>query len=322
MKSAPPQRWNPAFKLLHFLRRIHIENKGLKVLALLLAILLFALSRQPVSNVRLSEVPLEVQGPSRGVEISSGIDQKVSVRLRGPQDVIHSLMPNQISVIINLNNKEPGERIVQLRPDNVSKPDNVQVVQIEPASLRFKLEPTAKKIVKVEPQFMGDLAEGMEIYRRHVEPPEIEIEGPQSYVNKVHLVLTETVNLSGRKNSFQTTVDVETPHNSLRVLTPGPIKLVIEIGELRAIRTFNKLPVYWLNQTADFRLVTKTVDVELYGPRSAIEGLQADDLRVEVESDELTAGSQSAQLQVRLPDNRGQQVKVKTIPSEVTLKRQ
>jgi YbbR domain-containing protein len=321
MKSAPPQRWNPAFRLLHLLRRIHIENKGLKFLSLLLAILLFALSRQPVSNVRLSEVPLEILGPSRGVEISSGIDQKVSVRLRGPQDVIHSLTPNQISVIINLNNKEPGERIVQLRLDNVSKPDNVQVVQIEPASLRFKLEPTAKKIVKVEPQFMGDLAEGMEIYRRHVEPPEIEIEGPQSYVNKVNLVLTETVNLSSRKTSFQTSVDVETPHDTLRVMTPGPIKLFIEIGELRINRTFYKLPVYWLNQTAGLRLLTKTVDVELYGPRSMIKDLRADDLRVEVESDELTAGSQTAQPRVRLPESIGQQVKVKIIPSEVSLNR-
>src|SRR5437868_11709516 len=80
------------------LRHYHIENKGLKLLALLIAFLLFIASRQPISDVRLVGVPLEFRGIKQGLEISGDVSQTVSVRLRGPQDVMRNIMPNQLAV--------------------------------------------------------------------------------------------------------------------------------------------------------------------------------------------------------------------------------
>ncbi len=286
-------------------QRLHhsrVENLGLKVLAFLLALLLFAVSRQPLAEVRMSGVPLEFRGISRGLEISGDVAQTVSVRLRGPRDVVRSLSPNQLLVIANLSNKDSGERNVQLRPDDVSPPDNVEVIQIVPPSIRLKLEKTMKRSITVEPQFEGELADKMEVYRKIVEPPFIEIEGPKSQVEKLHEIMTETVNLTGKSNSFRISLDVETPHNSIRVNTQGPITLTIEIGERRVTRHFMKIPVQWLNLSPGTRPPYRSVDLELYGPQSAFKDLKAGDIRVELD----TAGSQSDvenwQPQVILPD--------------------
>jgi hypothetical protein len=44
-------------------------------------------------------------------------------------------------------------------------------------------------------------------------------------------VVTETVNLKGRNSSFQTNVEAEALQNSLRIKTPGPIALSVDMEE-------------------------------------------------------------------------------------------
>lgn len=315
-RQLSPSRW------WRRLRHLHIENKGLKLMSLALAILLFFLSRQPISDVKLFNVPLEYRGLSPNVEISGDVEQTVSLRVRGPRDLVRALTPSQLSVVADLSSKEPGDRVVQLHTTDVSLPDNgIRVVQIEPASIRLLLEPKVRKRVPIEAQYMGQLADGLEVYHTFIEPPTVEIEGPQSQLNKIGYLLTETVNLSGRNKNFRATVDVETPHRSLRVLTPSPIRLSVEVGERRRFRRFANLPVHWLGPSASGRLPKTTVEVELYGPASAVETLEAKDIQVGVSADADT-GTGLAQPKVILPPHIEGLVEVRSIiPKEVKLKK-
>ena len=308
-------RLSPA-RLFHRLRHARVENKGLKALSLLLAILLFIVSRQPVIDLRLVGVPIEYRGLSPGVKIVGAAEQTVSVRLSGPRDIVRSLTPNQLLVIADLSGKEPGERIVQLKMDEGFLPDNVKVMQIEPASIRIKLEPHLTKRLRVIAQLSGKVVEGREIYGVELYPGEVEIEGPQSVVNKMERVLTEEVSLDGRDADFQTSVEVEIPQDS-RVKTSGPIELSVKIGEERLLRRF-AAPVQWIDKGAAGWLLTKTVRLEVFGPKSVVESLRADDLRVEVKTAGLPTSVTSLTPQVQLPAN----IEIKNIiPREVKVKR-
>ncbi|HKQ74893.1 MAG TPA: CdaR family protein [Blastocatellia bacterium] len=307
-----------ASRLLHRLRHTRIENKGLKALSLALAILLFFVSRQPITDLRVVGVPIEYRGLSPGVELGGDTEKTVSVRLSGPRNTVRSLTPNQLLVIADLSNKEPGEKVVQLRADESSLPDNVKVLQIEPASIRIKLEPTAIKRVKVTAEFTGRLAEGREIYRVKLDPGEVEIQGPQSLVNKTDSVTTEPVNIDGYQADFQRSVEVEVMQDSLRVNTQGQIKLSVNIGERRATRRFSNVHVQWPDKNANERLLTKSVEVEVFGPKSAVEKLTASNLRVEINTAGLPPNANSVIPNVQLPAN----IEVKnTIPREVKVKR-
>lgn len=318
MKSL--RNWLSPEKLWNRVRRVQIENKGLMLMALLMAVALFVISRQPVSDVKLFNVPLEYRGQRTDVEVSSEITQTVSVRVRGPRDLVRNLTPSQLSVIADLTNKEAGERVVQLRPDDVSLPEGgIQVIQVEPASLRLVLEPKVRKKVTVEAQYTGQLAAGLEFYSAKIEPPVVEIEGAQSQLDKISRVLTETVNMSGRSASFRVAVDVETPHPSLRVLTPEPVKIFVEIGERRSFKRFANVPVQWLNSSPGGRLMTKTVAVELYGPNSAVDAIQADALRAELTAD---SNATTAIPKIVLPANSDPRIEIRSIiPNEVKLKK-
>lgn len=310
-------RRGPA-RLLHRLRHTRIENKGLKAMSLLLAILLFVVSRQTVINLRMVGVSIEYRGLSPGVTIVGDAEQTVSLRLSGPSDIVRSLTPNQLLVVADLSGKEPGERVVQLKADKDFLPDDVEVVQIEPASIRIKLEPTVKKRVKVKAQYGGTVAEGREIYSIKVNPGEVEIEGPQSVVDKIESLLTEPLNMDGRRSDFQTSVGVEIPQDSLQIKTPGQIELSVEIGEERMLRRFAGVPVWWLDKSATGRLLTKTVQLEVYGPKSAVEALREDDLRVEVKTTGLPPDVTSVTPQVQRPAN----IEIRNIiPREVKVQR-
>jgi YbbR domain-containing protein len=305
-------------RLFHRLRHMRIENKGLKALSLLLAVLLFVVSRQPIIDLRMAGVPIEYRGLSPGVKIVGDAEQTVSMRLSGPRDIIRSLTPNQLLVIADLSGKGPGERVVQLRADESFLPDNVTVMQIEPASIRIKLEPTVTKRVRVEAKLRGRVAEGREIYSVELYPDDVEIEGPQSMVDKIDRIFTEFVSLDGRDADFRTPVEVEIPQNSLRIKTPGRIELSVIIGEERLLRRFANAPVQWLDKSAAGWLLTKTVQLEVFGPKSAVEALRADDLRVVVNTDGLPPDVTTVTPQVQLPAN----IEVKNIiPKEVKVKR-
>ena len=309
-------RLSPA-RLFHRLRHARVENKGLKALSLLLAILLFIVSRQPVIDLRLVGVPIEYRGLSPGVKIVGAAEQAVSVRLSGPRDIVRSLTPNQLLVIADLSGKEPGERVVQLKMDESFLPDNVKVMQLEPASIRIKLEPNLTKRLRVEAQLTGKVAEGREIYGVELYPRDVEIEGPQSVVSKMERVLTENVSMEGKDADFQTSVEVEIPQDS-RVKTQGRIELSVKIGEERLVRRFAAAPVRWIDKGATGLLLTKTVRLEVEGPKSVVESLREDDLRVEVKTASLPPGVTNLTPQVQLPAN----IKIRNIiPREVRVKR-
>lgn len=303
------------------LRLYRVENAGLKLLALVLATLLFAISRQPMSDIRLVGVQLEYRGLAPGLETSGELNQTVSVRLRGPRDVVRGLLPNQIAVVANLSNKEPGERVIQLKTSDVALPDSIEVLQIDPATIPLRIEHTTRRRVRVEPELMGQIPEGFEVYRVSVEPAEVDIEGPQSQISQVDVVTTESVQLGGRKANFGASVDVYHPNHSIRVLTPGPLRLSIEIGERRITRLLKDLKVKWLDPPPGGKLLDPTVNIEISGPRSAVEGLNPEDVRVELKTNDLPEDARAVMPQVILPAGSNPPLEVRRVtPSEVKFK--
>jgi hypothetical protein len=294
----------------------------LKLLAIGLATLLFAISRQPTTDVRLVGVQLEYRGLASGLEIRGENNQTVSVRLRGPRDIVRNILPNQIAVVADLSNKESGDRVIQLKPTDVSRPDSVEVLQIEPATIRLEIEQTLRRRVLVKPELVGQVQDGFEVYQVIIEPTEVEIEGPRSQISSVNSVTTESILLTGHNANFRTAVDVDHPNHAIRVVTPGPIRLAVDIGEKRVTRQLTDLKVNWVDHPSGGKLLTPSVSVELFGPRSLVESLQPEDVRIEFRSGGLPADANSAVLEAILPPAAKSQIEVRRVsPAEAKFTR-
>jgi len=305
-------------RLIQRLKRIQVENKGLKLLAFLLAIILFVVSKQPISDVRLTGIPIEFRGPGSTMDVSVESQQLISVRLRGPRDIVRSLTPNQLAVVANLNSRDPGERTIQFSPDDVLRPDNIQVLQIEPASIRIRIDQLVGRIVSIKPGFVDKPPEGYEVYNWSISPSEIEIEGPQQQIRDIPRLTTEAIQLRDRTSDFISQVDVQPLQQSIRVKTPGPITVKVEVGETRIRRTLHGVKVQWEDIPQGYRLLTKTVSVVINGPASIVRGIEADQLTARIITGITTGKSGSAKPEIVLPDLPDKPLAVETvIPSEV-----
>ncbi len=294
-----------------------LENKWLKLLSIVLAVLLFIFSRQPTADVRLNGVPVEFHGVPPGMEIVTDDSPMVTVRLQGPRNVVTSLTSNQIWVTANLTNKEPGARIAHLQPNNVRRPDHVEVLQISPPNLRLHLERTASRSVRVDAKMDNRLMPGLEIYDIQIIPPFIDIEGPESEVNKVERLNTETVNLAGRSGPFETFVDVETSER-IRVKTQDSIKLHIEIGEMRERRLITGINVTNDSPRGVMTLSGRPValgqtSIEIFGPRSLVRSLSAAEVRATVNLSGSPRSGQQSLPAIALPDQYRSQIRIQKV---------
>ncbi|HYE75792.1 MAG TPA: CdaR family protein [Blastocatellia bacterium] len=320
--SSYTARLAPLFsRLVYNIRHFHIENKGLKLLSLLLAFLLFIVSRQPQREVLLIGVPVVYANLSSGLEISGEVPATVNVRLQGPQDVVRSILPNQIEVLADLSNKAPGHRVVQLKPTD-SGPREVKVLRIEPSTIELQIEVTQRKRVQAEVPMMGQVAPGFEKYGYSVEPPTVEIEGPQSKINSVTSVLTESVSLDSRRESFQTSVDIDLHKLGVRLVQPTSLRVSVEIGEQRIERVFSDVPINLSNLPPRVHFTPQKVDVRLRGPQSLINSINAQNIKVEIPTSGLIDQAEVVTPQVSLPAERSAKIEVVEVsPKQVKVKR-
>lgn len=227
--AAAAKKAHPLARSWAWLRKAVVENWHLKLLSLAVAFALFAVSRQPNHEVLLVNVPLEFINIAPGLEISGKPLDAVNVRLRGPRDLVQGLTANQLAVKADLLNKTAGERVIQIKPTDVQKPEKVEVRRLDPPTVELKLELTKRKTVPIEPQFVGVVAEGYERFNLYLEPAMVEIEGPESKVEQVSKVLTESIRITGRHESFQLHVDLETSRQGVRLTNIAPTQLTVEI---------------------------------------------------------------------------------------------
>lgn len=123
------------------LRRIFVHNAGLKLLALLMAFLLWAAyTREPRVEVGY-DVPVEFVRVAENVEVAPDAPTRVHVRLRGRSMVLRRLTPADIAVRVDLSGMTVGETLYKPAADQLGLPPGVEVVSITPTQLRIQLQP-------------------------------------------------------------------------------------------------------------------------------------------------------------------------------------
>src|SRR5215475_3671730 len=162
-----------------------LQNWFLKLVSLLLATLLWAaVSNQTSSEIGL-DVPLEYRNIPAQTEITGDMTNTIQIRLRGSSNVIKGITAKDVSTTIDLSNMSTGEKIVALSPQNVQAPFGAEVIRVNPSSVRFTLERTQKKMIKIVPTISGQPAEGFETGQVLVNPQTVEVEGPESRIDSL-----------------------------------------------------------------------------------------------------------------------------------------
>jgi YbbR domain-containing protein len=210
-----------------FFHRVFVHRFGLKLFALLLAIALWVkVTRDPVAELEM-KVPIEFRNLPENLEVDSASFTEAQVRVRGPERLIHRLVPGDVRAEIDLASIHPGERTFDLNTQQIHLPQDLEVVQIIPGQLRLSFDQRMTRTVEIRPRVTGTFARGMRVGQVSADPPTIMIAGPRQRVEAVETATTDPVDASGAmtRASFTTQAYVTDP--LIQVVHPMPVRVTV-----------------------------------------------------------------------------------------------
>jgi len=263
------------------LRRIFIEDWSLKLLSLAIAVVLWLLvtgQNQPVTahvNVQLNFIR------PQSLEISNDPPRIVDVTLTGSRNKLDDLTTLDLVATVDLSDQRAGERVLRLADKaRISLPQGVKVDGFQPSAIPVRLEPIVERQVRIEPKLEGEVANGYEVYSVLPNKGSVTLRGPESRVVALPKVQTESIWLSGHKESFTaTSVAIDVPDPKVDLIDPV-VNVEVEIGERRVEKSVSGVAV----TAADGgRVQPASASVTVLGPSSLVGSLKTEDLKIVVD---------------------------------------
>ena len=203
---------------------------GLRLLALVIAVALwFIISVEKRETQRQKGVEASVSyNPPSGLVILNPV-QTVTVVLSGPDRLVTSLNPFQVDVQVDLKTAQPGTVTANLTAEHVVRPQGLAVVSIKPSQLTLRLDREKTVRLPVLPQFVGEPAAGATRGEATVVPPQVQVIGPESMIDRVSHLDTAPIRLDGHALDFEEVVNVVSPEPLVQVLQPSRVRVKVPL---------------------------------------------------------------------------------------------
>jgi YbbR domain-containing protein len=282
-----------------WLRVIFVEDWGTKLLALVISIALWygVTGQRKPTTIRVPRVPLNFRLPS-DTEISNEPRTEVEITLTGNKRALDAINVRDLVANVDVSELKPGEHNVMLTPERVTMglPDGVRYGDIQPNNVQLRLEPRVDRDLEVEVRHSGNLPAGYELRSVTVAPEKVKVRGPAGHLGAVQKAPTEIVSLDGHTGTF-TLPQVEIEISDKKVdLIEGAVSVTFEIGEEHIEKSFSNVGVSASDGT---QVRPETAGVTLYGERSAINQLRAENIKLVLD----VAADGSFTPRLELPDD-------------------
>jgi len=270
------------------------RNAGLKLLALLVAVMTFYAIRREIRFELSYVVPVHVE-VEKGVAVLEQNPRSVRITLRGSQDDLRHLDQKQLKVVVRPRGTTlDGSTSVPLRPRDVRGAGRFRPVHISHQYVAVSFDREVEKEVSVaEPQLIGTPVLGRaELDYR---PKTVRIRGSERGLRDKDTVQTEHVSVDGRDRPFSTHVRIVPPHEIwVSEVDPPVVDVDVRIVTEAATREWKDLPVQAVLDPAQATGVTfdpSRVTVALQGRARVLERITADSLMVFVRCTGLDPGA-------------------------------
>ena len=265
--------------------RVFTHNPGAKLLALVVAILVWfnASGQEEVVSVRPAS--LVVNGISDTLALASPVPASASVRVSATRRQMVMLGFQRLVVEADLSGFGPGHQRVPLTGDDVRgigglEPARIQVVS--PSVLDVDLELLASRRMQVSLVTTGTLPASLVMLEGGIvlDPAWVTVRGPASRVDRVQHVATGPVDLGRIRESGTRDVDLDCEEAGL-VCDPDRVAVTLRVSALGERVLPNVPPTVLLDSDdVDAAVNPTTVSLTLEGPVAVLDTLSSGDVSV------------------------------------------
>jgi YbbR domain-containing protein len=253
------------------LRQIFVENLGLKLVALVLAVTVFVLVRGEKDAQTGGFVKVIYSYPSDRVLVTDPPD-RVRLLVRGPWTRINRFKERDLDPIrVDLGSAASGE--FKFQDDMIKLPQGVRVVSFNPPSVKLEFEPRVTRTIPITPSLEGAPAGGYKVEGTEVEPSDASVTGAQSVLLSITHVGTDLVRISGAHGAVTRVVSLARLPRHAEFVDDGKVRVSVRIVPEVGERVVPRVLVQAVGGPAPARIEPATVDVVVRGPRAGLDAL-------------------------------------------------
>lgn len=292
------------------------RNKGLKLLALLLAVALwFAVGSEERTETTLN-LALELANIPANLVVTSEVPPALQVRVSGPGSLVRKLTQSRLSHTVDLSGHKAGRHNFPLGPKSFNFPRGVTMTRVQPNPLKITLVPTISRVLQIQPRLEGKPPEGLEVKNVQVRPPLITVMGPSSEIADLKFLPTLPIDLGQITETATVATDVDYKNLHITPKEQVPILAEIIIGPKEVTRTFTGVLVTAMPRPA--RISPSQIAVTVQGPAAKVKDLKPGDLKAAVDTKNLSPGRHRLKVTVQLPNGVAlQNVKPDSVTAQV-----
>jgi len=263
--------------LLSALRDSVTHNFGLKVLALLLAVLIHVVVQRDSVREAVVDLPISIVNVPHGQVLAGPVPEVAKARVRGRWGGIRELLSDRSArIVVDAGLQRAGGRFVFERRAVAQQlaTAHVEVLAIDPAWIDLHFEPLEHRNVAVEPLLTGEPAPGFRVTANsvHVEPAKVDVSGPASQVRKLDAIKTAAVDVAGADHDVHTSARIQVPPGRTLRVAPEDVTVNVHLEEQSLTRSLPPQPIVVRGcpQGSRCTLDPSEVELRIEGPARAV----------------------------------------------------
>ena len=280
------------------------RHRGLKLLSIVLAALVWVLVAGEQTVERALRIPLEFTNLPADLEVVGDTPNVVDVRVRGSSGALNRIAPGELVAVLDLRIARPGQRLFHLTGSEVRAPFGTSVVQVTPSNIYMMFERSATKLVPVIPALEGEPAAGYVVGTAIAEPATVPVIGPQSAVTRLTNATTEPIALAGATTNISESVMIGVSDPSVRLASPVSAQVKVSIAAAPIEWAIAGIKVHAPERKPSVQISPAEVTVFLRGPRES-RGARAEDFEASIDTGGLQPGLFQLPVQVTPPGRIG-----------------
>jgi len=197
------------------LRQALLQNLGIKITSLVLALAVYAHVFSKEERVMVLACPIVIEELPSGLTFAADLPSDVRVRVRARGGDLLRLRGKTPQVVVHLKDARPGLLQRPLTAEDVVFPAGFRAQadgMVEHTILSLEIERLRRKTLPIRASIAGAPGPGLVIAGRpRLWPDTVTVRGPESLFKGVDTLHTEEIQLNGRTTGMEEVVEVKVP---------------------------------------------------------------------------------------------------------------
>jgi len=212
--------------------RIITENWHYKVFAVALSTVFWFLIVDESELATAISAPVEYKNIPRDLEMTSDIDEKVRLEIRGPSGKLRPDLIDNTVIVIDLGSvQKAGEHTFSIRQSNTNLAPGISLDRAIPPRIRLQFEHRLTRTVPVSVRIGSNPQPGFEVVSITAEPAQLSITGPESRVRSVDAVQTDPVDLAEVTGEDEFRVESYISEPQVRLADSARVKVKVKVRQ-------------------------------------------------------------------------------------------